>query len=62
MNTTEINLIDRRVRGRDLYKALEYLLAELPEDITITIKTHHEIVRAMNLWDELDRKQNNDQT
>ena len=55
MNPSELALIDRRVRGRDLYEALEHLLAELPNDLKISIETHHRITHAMNFWDESDR-------
>ena len=61
MKTTEIAAIDRRVRGRDLYEALKRLLAELPNDVTITIETYHRIVHAMNFWDELDREEGQDE-
>jgi hypothetical protein len=44
-----------RSAGTDLYRALDAVLSDVPDETEITIRTHFEISGAKNRWDELER-------
>ena len=45
-----------KVAGDALYRALDAVLSDVPDETKITIETHHMVFHAKNSWNTMDRE------